>query len=246
MFMRLRTCFIIAIVFCSRLALAQGGPPLITDDPGTPGIGKFELNFAVTFQRTGGESVMELPLIDFNYGLGDHTQLKYEVAYLILDEENAGPVGALSNSNFGIKWRFFDEDRHGIAISTYPQIEFNNPSPLRRDIIEEQTNFLLPFELAKSFGQFEIGGDIGYQFVQHADDQWIYGFALGYVLNKRLELLGEIHASASADFDDHQPLLNVGARYKLDDRFTLLFAAGRGLRDSDESPIIYAALQWHF
>ena len=33
-------------------AYAQGGPPLITDDPGTPGNGKWEINIPFTFERT--------------------------------------------------------------------------------------------------------------------------------------------------------------------------------------------------
>jgi hypothetical protein len=32
----------------ARVALGQGGPPMITDDPGTPGNGKWENNFAIS------------------------------------------------------------------------------------------------------------------------------------------------------------------------------------------------------
>jgi hypothetical protein len=33
----------------ARMSFAQGGPPMITDDPGTPGNGKWENNFAIIF-----------------------------------------------------------------------------------------------------------------------------------------------------------------------------------------------------
>ena len=32
-----------------NIARGQGGPPMITDDPGTPGDGKFEINLAVDY-----------------------------------------------------------------------------------------------------------------------------------------------------------------------------------------------------
>jgi hypothetical protein len=37
-------------------AHGQGGPPMITDDPGTPGPGKFEINLAIAFERRPSES----------------------------------------------------------------------------------------------------------------------------------------------------------------------------------------------
>ncbi len=36
--------------------LGQGGPPMITDDPGTPGNGKWENNVAIAFEHRAGET----------------------------------------------------------------------------------------------------------------------------------------------------------------------------------------------
>jgi hypothetical protein len=51
-------------------AHAQGGPPMITDDPGTPGDGHWEINIAATGRHASSFTEAELPLIDINYGLG--------------------------------------------------------------------------------------------------------------------------------------------------------------------------------
>ena len=69
--------------------LAQGGPPLLTDDPGTPGNRNWEINIATTHFRSPGEREIEAPLLDINYGLGDRIQLKYEVHYLFDSDEGA-------------------------------------------------------------------------------------------------------------------------------------------------------------
>ena len=44
-------------VFLPLRVLAQGGPPLITDDPGTPGDGHWEINIAEQSETTGTGSV---------------------------------------------------------------------------------------------------------------------------------------------------------------------------------------------
>src|SRR5215204_4515509 len=70
-------------------AHAQGGPPLITDDPGTPGDGNWEVNLAVTYERLRDERVVEAPLLDVNYGVGKRLQLKVEVPFLWQDDLEA-------------------------------------------------------------------------------------------------------------------------------------------------------------
>ena len=40
----------------ARIAFGQGGPPMITDDPGTPGNGKWENNFAIIFEHRPDET----------------------------------------------------------------------------------------------------------------------------------------------------------------------------------------------
>jgi len=38
---------LLLLLMASACAHAQGGPPMLTDDPGTPGDGKWEVNIAV-------------------------------------------------------------------------------------------------------------------------------------------------------------------------------------------------------
>ena len=65
---------------------AQGGPPMLTDDPGTPGDGHWEINTAVTTEQRPGERSSEPPLLDLNYGIGDRIQLKYEAAWVRMSQ----------------------------------------------------------------------------------------------------------------------------------------------------------------
>src|SRR5689334_7895346 len=63
-------------------AFGAAGPPLVTDDPGTAEKGTWEINLASTYEERHGQSAAELPLLDFNYGLGERVQFKYEVPWV--------------------------------------------------------------------------------------------------------------------------------------------------------------------
>src|SRR5439155_13559799 len=87
-------------------ARAQGGPPLITDDPDTPGPGHWEINIAALMAKTRAQRRVEVPRVDLNYGVGRRIQLKFEVPWVALqDEEQRTETGA-GNATVGVKWRF--------------------------------------------------------------------------------------------------------------------------------------------
>src|SRR6266567_3069276 len=65
---------------------AQGGPPMLTDDPGTLGYRRWEINTAVKLEKSISGKEFEAPLLDINYGLGKRIQLKLEVPYRLIYE----------------------------------------------------------------------------------------------------------------------------------------------------------------
>ena len=52
--------------FSPAPCFAQGGPPMLTDDPGTPGSGAWEINFAYTEKRDRQQRLRSFPHVDFN------------------------------------------------------------------------------------------------------------------------------------------------------------------------------------
>lgn len=80
----------IAATFCLLAAVllpcgARGdaGPPYITNDPGTPGDGNWEINVASMQTIERGQASYQLPQIDLNFGLGDRIQLACEIPYVV-------------------------------------------------------------------------------------------------------------------------------------------------------------------
>src|SRR6202451_2361333 len=143
---------------------ALGGPPLLTDDPDTPGPNHWEIN-------VGGTSVYAMhlwdggvPLLDINYGVGDHIQLKYQVQMIELEREHGGLLVGMSNSLAGVKWRFVDQTNGSwLEVSTYPQLEFVYPgSAGRRGLADRGDNLLLPIEVEHIFKKLTVYAEGGY------------------------------------------------------------------------------------
>ena len=241
---------LLAIVLMPQLALAQGGPPLLTDDPGTPGNGHTEFNLALTLEKAGAESLYGAPLLDFNYGLGERIQLKVEIPWVIRTEKSATTQSALGNMLFGFKYRFLDENSSGVDFSVYPQFDFNTTAHSRRSgVAPEGMELLLPAEVAKDLGPFVVNVEVGSLLREEAEEEWDWGLALGKPVTEGVELLGEIHGETARAFERGQLVWNLGARIKLTDLNSILISAGRGIRGQSRGEpqfIGYIGLQFNF
>jgi hypothetical protein len=234
----------------SRAALAQGGPPFITDDPGTPGNGHWEINLAATIEKRSDGRIFELPLADINYGLGNHTQLKLEIPWLVLKAPGAATESGLGNALIGVKWRFFGERKRGFSMSMYPQIAFNSPTAsVSHGLVPGGKQLLLPIEFARKIGPVDFDGEFGYRLIEHQTDEIFWGVVFGRKITKRLELLGEIHGDAKRNFREPEVLFNLGGRFKLTNHYALLFSSGRSFRPGpgdQPSLVVYSGLRLNF
>src|SRR5262245_52176863 len=97
---------VLALMAC----LAQGGPPLLTNAPGAPGDGRWEINLAVTAEKAEGRNSYQVPDVDVNYGVGERLQLTAEMPWLLVDTEGSELRAGLDRASTGFKWRFLDEE----------------------------------------------------------------------------------------------------------------------------------------
>jgi hypothetical protein len=212
-------------------AFAQGGPPMQTDDPGTPGNNNWEINVAHTLERTTDFNVYTVPILDINYGVGPRIQLKYQVPYLFQSVDRGPLESGLGKSLAGVKWRFYENDKHKLNISTYPQLEFNNPNDsVRRGFADAGTRFLLPFEITKQVGPLELNVEAGTWFLKGSGvDGHVLGFAIGHSMTKSLELLAEVYKLTDRyPGTEFTTDYGFGGRYELRKGMLFIFEGGRG------------------
>jgi Putative MetA-pathway of phenol degradation len=154
----------------------------------------------------------------------------------------------IGSTNIGAR-RFIDQEQNGFSMSIYPQFEFRtSAASFRKGLVESGPELRLPIEISREFEKVTIDGELGYQLVPREKDEWIYGVAVAHKVDKRLELVGEIHGESRRDLTENEIVFNVGGRYNLNKRYTLLLSSGRSLHTSSDQPpwIAYTGLQLHF
>jgi hypothetical protein len=219
-----------ALLLAAGRARAQGGPPLFTDDPGTPGAGRWEINVAFTLDRTSASREIGAPLVDANYGWGERLQLKVEIPWIVADDDVEGRRSGLGNPLFGVKWRFLDEDKAGVAVSTYPQLGFNLvSSSADRGLVERETSFLLPVSAVKRIGPVSLDVEAGRLF-RTGGGFWVWGVAIGHDFEK-VEALAELFGTSASEAADRRMVVNVGGRFRMGEGATLLFSVGGSVYD---------------
>src|SRR5579863_2640530 len=141
-----RLLLFLLLVVSAEFGRAQGGPPFITDDPGTPGNKHWEINLGWVGNHNPGISSYQVPDVDLNYGWGDRIQLKYEIPLAVTTDQHNTTRAGLGESFPGVKWRFFEHHTPGetpshknmtFSLGTYPQVYINNPTrSVQRGIVE--------------------------------------------------------------------------------------------------------------
>jgi hypothetical protein len=239
------------IVWSSLIPLTLAGPPLVTDDPETPGRGGWEINISHNFEKTNDEFSMQTPLIDINYGLLENDQWKIEFPVVLLDPEGDRSQCGAGDLEVGWKYRFLDQPESPIMASIYPQVLIPTGNA-DLGLGGGRTELLLPLEVARHFldERLLLYGEIGYNVVfdGSGENNWIYGVAAEWAKNERLKLLFEVGGVVWENGNDPDfPFFNAGLKYELTDHWTLLGSAGRSFRDdSSGSPVLmtFLGLQW--
>jgi hypothetical protein len=224
-------------------ARAQGGPPLMTDDPGTPDPGTWEVNVAVTGDFTRGSGEYEAPVVDVNYGAGSHVQLTAAAPLALQHTAGERTHGRLGEVEAGAKWRFVDAGAAlPVDVSMFPKLVFH-PAIGGEG---EPAELLLPLQAAREFGPFAVNVDGGRVLQRHSGARWFYGAAVQYAPVERMQWLAEMHVEAGTDQGTVR-FLNAGFRRDLDAHRLLMFSIGttvfRGGVPAET--VAYVGVQFH-
>lgn len=207
-------------VLLSGSAFAQGGgPPMMTDDPGTVAWHKLEINTSIIGHR---KNLIELeaPLIDVNYGFRDGIQLKIEMPYLVSETKNNKVSGKPGNPSVGCKYRFVEQEQTGLSVSMYPAVQV----PVAKNDLPEWT---LPFQVEKVFDDFLVGQEIG--MIHTSDHSWsmLSGTLVGHKFSEEVEVMAEmLFRSNFRTRRSAEAFLNAGMRYCINEQLVCIACCG--------------------
>jgi hypothetical protein len=230
-FVRFDAAILAAILTTS--AYAAGGPPLVTDDPDTPGSGNWEINTAVIGAQSHHHWDLAAPDLDINYGWGEHVQLKVDLNWASAEAADGRRMSGLGATDFGVKWRFVDQDKSGFALSIYPQLLMNlASSSAARVLTTEDREFLLPAQVSTVYGAFQFDAEVGRNFVQRGPDAWVGGVIVAHPCGPGLECGLELHGVLIQR--QFEPLVNLGVHWQIVEHLILLAAIGRDIGSAAE------------
>jgi hypothetical protein len=220
-------------------ALPQAGPPLITNDPDTPGDGNWEINLAATGTHGDGGWQLAAPDVDINYGLGERLQLSVHLPWnhqRLADGEpwqsGAGPV------EFALRWRFVDEDAHGFSMAIQPHwsTSWSNAAQ-RQGLAPANDEFALPLQVSTHAGKAVVGAELGRNFIAHERDEWQAGVFWSRQCARSLQCLAEVNSVWSAGAAG--TVVNLGFRRSLGAQANLLASLGRSVGGADRGTTIF-------
>ena len=230
-----RFAIAVSLACAARVVFGQGGPPMISDDPGTPGNGKWENNFAIIFEHRPNETSIDVPEIDLNYGVGEHIQLTLQNAPVLLKRSGRGLIGGLGSTEAAVKWRFLDEATSGLDMSMFPRVIFNVvQSSVRRGLAEDGTRFQIPFQMAKTFGRWHADVEVGPRASTVGRSEWLSGIVCGFDLAKPTMLMAELRDESRMNFSRDVLTLNFGLRHEFSENYILILSMGHELRSADQ------------
>lgn len=226
------------------IALAQAGPPFVTDDPEPPPPGGWEINVPFILERTPGKTEMDAPLFDFNYGLPD-VQLKLEFPVKIMHEDRDGTAAGAGDLLLGVKWRFLNDEQSQFQLGTYPQLLLPTGDEAR-DLGEGRPAFVLPLVAQKSWDKWTLYGNVGFWWQTAAETRnYFYaGAVLEREINERLTLGAELFGNSPKERGGRCDIaFNVGGIWKLNKKVNLLFTGGRDVVGNTHA-MAYVGLQF--
>lgn len=218
-----------------RVEMTVGSPPMQSDDTGTPGPGKWEINLGIYGDLTGGQRLVDLPSIDLNYGYGDAVQFSYTLPVVFSDQAQLDRSGdarnadgwRLGESEAGIKYRFYDNKDSGLSFAVYPQVRFRTPG-VGKSVADGSTAFVLPMLATWEFAHASVTANAGVE--ESAGRHFTFASAgIGTRLTDRVALMAEIVGENLNVADEKVVLFDIGIRRKITDKQSLSAALGRDL-----------------
>jgi hypothetical protein len=218
------------LIMSSESILAQSSPPLLSNDPGTPGPGKWEINILTSLEHSDVNEEWQIPLFDINYGIGDRYQLSVTSPFVVAHEKGSAVRRVFDGMEMGVKYRFVDNPgATGSNFSFYPKIFFSF-------VEEKSTKVSLPLQWHREWSHFGLTAEIGHVWINGQSDGWEGGAGAALLLN-RVSLFAEWHSEMrEAPFDLRGEIVTVGVTWEWSETVSLYASFGKSLQNHEEAP----------
>jgi predicted porin len=251
------------LIFVALLLIAcpsWAAHPLITDDTGTQGKGKFQLELngqydwdkedegGVSVKAIGGQAAATL-----SYGIVKNVDLVLSLPYLWEKEKENGvkvyDEHGIGDATFEVKWRLFEKD--GFSVALKPGISFPTGDDDKGLGTGKLGGHLLLIG-SKELGAWAFHANLGYiRNENDADEQkdiWHASLAATWEVIKNLKLAADVGVERNTDKDanDDPAYIIGGVIYSINENFDIDLGVKGGLSKSETDISALAGITFRF
>jgi hypothetical protein len=234
--------------------------PLITDDTGTQGKGRFQLevNSEVNYDKeseagvktktTGGEMGTII-----SYGIIDNVDIVLGVPYQWFkvkeDGETISREKGISDITLELKWRFYERDGWSFALK--PGVTFPAGNE-KKDLGTGRVTYSIFFITTKEIEPLAFHLNLGYMRnenkLDERKDMWHFSLASEVKLIKNLKVVANIGAERNPERVSHKhPAFILGGLiYSIVENFDVDIGIKGGLNKPETDVTILAGIAWRF
>jgi len=245
---------LIMVIVWSFSSFAHAAHPLITDDAGTQGQGKFqlELNVQNDYEREGVIKT-ETPILamTFSYGIMYPLDSILGISYQFLTTENGASIkhDGWADVSLDLKWKFYQKDY--LALALKPGITLPAEDE-QKGLGQGKATYRLFFisSIEKKPWAFHL--NLGYvrneNKIEERLDLWHISLAAVVEVFQNLNLVANMGLEENRNKENDEPpvFLLGGIIYALTENFNIDFGLKIGLNGPETDFSVLAGLAWRF
>lgn len=231
--------------------------PLITDDTGTAGKGKFELEIGGEYGHEKEDGVTEdateiVPV--FVYGITDNIDIELCIPYTYIRTKEAGDTtteDGISDVEIDLKWRFYEKD--GLSFALRPLISFPTGDE-EKGLGAGRAGYSLLLFVTKEVKPWSFDVNLGYKRNENKleeperKDIWHASLSSRVEVAKDLTAVADIGMETNPEksSNTHPAFILGGIIYSISENFDIDFGVKGGLNKPETDYSILAGITWRF
>lgn len=247
------TIIMVIIVCINTNAFAAS--PLITDDTGTQGKGKFQVEFcgAYSDDREDGVTSKGTDLsTTFSYGIIDKVDIVLSVPYQFLraeDDESANKTDGFSDIAIEAKWRFFEKNGFSMALKPGITLPTGNEE---KGLGKGRSAYYLYFITSKEIAPWAFHFNLVYFRNENKNgerhDIWHASLAATLEVVKNLKLVGDIGVESNPEKSSAvlPAYILGGFIYSVKENFDIGLGVKSGLTGVETDLSLRGGITWRF